>query len=94
MSGERDSFGHVTFHAGQDARVRCSTYPTKGHLPSLSVDGCGLGVTVYLAGEVIDADHVRFARDLAHQAGRFVAEAERLYTLANPGGDDAVSGAA
>jgi hypothetical protein len=82
MSGERESFGHTTLHAGGDAWVRCATYPATGHLPSLSVDGCGLGVTVYLAGEVINADHVRFARDLAAQAERFAAEAERLHAEA------------
>lgn len=78
MSADRESFGYTTLHAGPDAWVRCSTY-TNGSLPSLSVDGCGIGVTIYLRGESITAEHVRFTRDLVRQAERFAAEAERLH---------------
>jgi hypothetical protein len=38
-------------------------------------------MTLYLAGEVIDAGHVRFARDLVTQVQRFAAECERLHTV-------------
>ena len=95
MSSKRESFGHATVHAGPDAWARCATY-TSGSLPSLSVDGRGVGVTVYLKGEQIDADHVRFARELAREAERFAAEAERLYAQAqaSPGGDGTASDAA
>ncbi len=96
MTSDRDSFGYTSFHAGLNARARCSVY-ANGTLPNLSMDGCGLGVTVYLAGDRIDADHVRFARDLLHQAERFAAEAKRLYAeaqTAQDGGKDSTASAA
>ena len=60
--------------------VRCGTY-TNGSLPNLSVYGRGVTMTLYLAGEVIDAGHVRFARDLVTEVQRFAAECERLLAV-------------
>ena len=57
-----------------------ATY-TNAPAPILSVSGGGLTMTVYLAGEVIDAGHVRFARDLVAQVQRFAAECERLHAV-------------
>jgi len=54
---------------------------TNGPLPNLSVSGGGLTMTLYLAGDVIDAGHVRFARDLVTQVQRFAAECERLHAV-------------
>jgi hypothetical protein len=79
MSEVMGTFGHMSVHAGPDAWVRCGTY-TDGALPNLSVDGGGVTMTLYLAGEVMDAGHVRFARDLVTQVQRFAAECERLHT--------------
>jgi len=81
---DNDSFGHTTLHAGTDARVRCSTY-RDGHLPSLSVDIPRMGITVYLAGEVITADHVRFAASLVQAAQKMAAECERLHAIGQAG---------
>ncbi len=78
MTDVMPTFGNMTLHAGPDAWVRCGTY-TNGPLPNLSVAGGGLTMTLYLAGEVIDAGHVRFARDLVTQVQRFAAECERLH---------------
>ena len=78
MSEVMGTFGNMTLHAGPDAWVLCGTY-TNGPLPNLSVSGGGLTMTLYLAGDVIDAGHVRFARDLVTQVQRFAAECERLH---------------
>ena len=74
MSEVMGTFGNMTLHAGPDAWVRCGTY-ANGPLPNLSVSGGGL------AGEVIDAGPVRFARDLLTQVQRFAAECERLHAV-------------
>jgi hypothetical protein len=76
------SFGGATLHAGADAWADCSIY-ADGHTPILTVHGGdGLRLAIYLRGEQITAGHTRFARDLLHQAERFAAEAERLYSQA------------
>ena len=84
MSEVMGTFGSMSVHAGPDAWVRCGTY-TNGSLPNLSVASGGLTggltMTLYLAGEVIDAGHVRFARDLVAQVQRFAAECERLHAV-------------
>ena len=80
MSEVMDTFGSMSVHAGPDAWVRCGTY-TNGSLPNLSVSGGGVSMTLYLAGEVIDAGQVRFARDLVAQVQRFAAECERLHAV-------------
>ncbi len=78
MSEVMGTFGSMSVHAGPDAWARCGTY-TNGSLPNLSVAGGGVNMTLYLAGEVIDAGHVRFARDLVTEVQRFAAECERLH---------------
>jgi hypothetical protein len=80
MSAVLPTFGSMSLHAGPDASVHCGTY-THGPLPNLSVHGRGVTMTLYLAGEVIDAGHVRFARDLVTQVQRFAAECERLHAV-------------
>ena len=80
MSAVMGTFGCMTLHAGPDAWVRCGTY-TNGQLPNLSVRGGGLTMILYLAGEVMDAGQVQFARDLLTQVQQFAAECERLHTV-------------
>ncbi len=85
MSGERrPTFGSATMHVGPDGWVHFSAYDD-GHLPNLSVHGGGISLTVYLSGEVTDADHVRFAQELASATRKFAAECERLHTATTPG---------
>jgi hypothetical protein len=38
-----------------------------------------MSMTVYLSGETITADHVRFAEELAKVAVEFAAECTRMY---------------
>ena len=65
MTGAKgDSFGGASVHVGPDGWALCSTY-SGASLPSLYVHAGRLGMSVYLSGETITADHVRFAEELA-----------------------------
>lgn len=78
MSGGRlETFGGASLYPGPDARAYCEVFGN-GSPPRLNVDGHGMALTVFLPGRVIDADHVRFARELAEAARQFAEECERL----------------
>ncbi len=79
MSSAGGSFSSAGLHVGTDWHVQCSTYPDR--TPILSVDAGHHAISVCIAGRtVISAEAVAFARELAHEAGRFAAECERLHT--------------
>ena len=79
MTGAKgDSFGGASVHVGPDGWAMCSTY-SGASLPSLYVHAGRLGMSVYLSGETITADHVRFAEELAKVAVEFAAECARMH---------------
>ncbi len=79
MSGaEGESFGGASVHVGADGWVLCHTYSGGATLPSLYVHAGRLGITVYLSGDAITADHVRFTSELAKAAAEFAAECARM----------------
>jgi len=79
MSGARlATFGGASIYPGPDARAYCEVFGN-GSPPRLNVDGNGMALSVFLPGRVIDADHVRFARELAGAARQFAEECERLH---------------
>ncbi|MGO9078265.1 MAG: hypothetical protein ACLQDY_04395 [Streptosporangiaceae bacterium] len=79
MTGAKgDSFGGASVHVGPDGWALCSTYSVAS-LPSLYVHAGRLGISVYLSGEMITADHVRFAEELAKVAVEFAAECARMH---------------
>lgn len=79
MSGETGgSFGSASMHAGPDGWALCHTYGGAS-LPSLYVHAGRLSMTVYLSGDTITADHVRFSAEVAKAAGAFAAECARMH---------------
>ncbi|HUY51970.1 MAG TPA: hypothetical protein VMV92_40775 [Streptosporangiaceae bacterium] len=74
-----DSFGGASVHVGPDGWALCHTYSGGATLPSLYVHAGRLGITVYLSGETIIADHVRFSGELAKAAEQFAAECARMH---------------
>jgi hypothetical protein len=72
------TFGGAWLHAGADARAQCQVFED-GHLPFLNVEGAAAGLSVFLPGPRVTADHLRFARELATEARRFADECERLH---------------
>ena len=80
MSGAKgDSFGGASVHVGPDGWALCHTYSGGATLPSLFVHAGRLSITVYLSGETITADHVRFTEELAKVAAEFAAECARMH---------------
>jgi len=80
MTGAKgDSFGSASVHVGSDGWALCHTYSGGATLPSLYVHAGRLGITVYLSGETITTDHVRFAGELAKAAEQFAAECARMH---------------
>jgi len=77
------SFGSTSMHAGagSDTWALCHTYGGAS-LPSLYVHAGQLSLTVYLSGETISADHVRFSAELAQAAGQFAAGCARMHDAA------------
>lgn len=73
-----DSFGGASVHVGPDGWALCHTY-SGNRLPSLFVHAGRLSMTVYLSGETITADHVRFSAELAKVAEEFAAECTRMH---------------
>lgn len=83
MSGQRESFGSVSFHAGADAVVRCSVYPDAA--PILSLDAGRLTVSITVAGRTeCSPEAVAFAQQLADKAATFAAECERMHAAQPP----------
>ena len=79
MSGAKgDSFASASVHVGPDGWALCHTY-SGARLPSLFVHAGRMSMTVYLSGETITADHVRFAEELAKVAVEFAAECARMH---------------
>ncbi len=78
MSSDGGSFGHLGVHVGADWRVSCSTYPAR--TPILDIDAGPMGVAVCISGDGADERAVAFARALAAEVQRFVAEVERVHT--------------
>ena len=89
MSEANGSYSRVSVQVGSDWRVRC--LPVAGHSPVLDIDAGDIELSVSLAGREIRASVVEFAAELAHEAGRFAAEVERMYAdqqAAAQGGQD------
>jgi hypothetical protein len=82
VSGWREAFGSVSFHAGEDTDVRCHTY--EDATPILSLDSGRLSVSISIAGRAVPTEAVAFARELAAGAARFAAECERLHDAPQP----------
>jgi hypothetical protein len=77
MSGPGGSFGSASLYVGTDGRAWCSQYPDE--LPILTVNTGSMTVTITPAGRKQPGPHVvAFARELAAEVARFVAECERL----------------
>jgi hypothetical protein len=85
MSGG-GSFSHVSFHIGDDSRVRCGIYDNT--TPILSVDAGPSCISITTKGKVADLAAVEFARALAREAQRFADEVERLHAAQLADGDD------
>jgi hypothetical protein len=84
MSGaDGGSFGSASMHVGpgSDSWALCHTYGGAS-LPSLYVHAGRLSMTVYLSGDTITADHVRFTSELAKAAEAFAAECARIHDAA------------
>jgi len=74
---EGGSFSHLSYHAGNDWRVRCNTYADT--TPILSVDGGPSALSITTRGKVADQAAVDFARELVRAAQRFAEEMERMH---------------
>ena len=82
MSGATGgSFGSASMHVGTDSWALCHTY-SGASLPSLYVHAGQLSMTVYLSGDTITADHVRFSAELAKAAQAFADECARMHDSA------------
>ena len=83
---EGGSFSHLSYHAGNDWRVRCSTYADT--TPILSVDGGPSTVSISTRGRTADDSAVEFARALVREAQRFADEMERMQAAQLEGTED------
>jgi hypothetical protein len=81
MSGAQGgSFGNASLHVGPGPHSWALCHTCSGaSLPSLYVHAGRLSMTVYLSGDTITADHVRFSRELAKAAEAFAAECARMH---------------
>ncbi len=75
MSG--GSFSHLSYHVGDDWRVRCSTYDDT--TPILAVDAGPSTLSITTRGKTAGKTAVEFARALADQARKFADEMERMH---------------
>jgi hypothetical protein len=88
---EGGSFSHLSYHAGNDWRVRCSTYADT--TPILSVDGGPSALSITTRGKAADQAAVDFARELVRAAPRFADEMERMHAAQLDGeGSDKAAG--
>ena len=83
---EGGSFSHLSYHAGNDWRVRCST--DADTTPILSVDGGPSALSITTRGKVADQAAVEFARELVRAAQRFADEMERMHATQLEGTED------
>jgi hypothetical protein len=89
----RETVVSLTVSAGGDAQVNCWVYPAQG--PILSLDAGRTSLTISTAGSrEMPAESVAFARTLAREAQRFVAECERMHAAMCGQVPDAVTPAA
>ena len=77
MSGDSGSFSVVSYHVGDDWRVRCNTYADT--TPILTVDAGTLALSVSTKGNEAGDAAVEFARALADSARKFADEMERMH---------------
>ena len=70
------SMARIGLHVGQDWWTWLSTY--EDHGPILDIAAGSTTVTLCFDGSKVTASALEFARELANQAGKFAAEAERL----------------
>ena len=77
MSTDGGSFSHISYHIGDDWRVRCSTYDST--TPILSVDAGSSALSITTTGKDASKAAVDFARALAREARRFADEMERMH---------------
>src|SRR5690348_1954173 len=95
MSGPGGSSGSASLHVGTDGHAWCSQYPDE--LPILSVNAGSMAVVISPADRKQPGPHViAFARELAAEVARFVAECERLCVVqdtAETAGDGGQPGA-
>ena len=75
------SFTHFSTHVGEDWQTHLATYPD--HPPILDIDAGSVSVGFSIAGRMVTAAAVEFARELASQAARYAAEMERLHAWQN-----------
>jgi hypothetical protein len=78
------SYASMSLHAGEGARVACYTYPTTTPILDISQHGACLNISLAERDAVPSEHAVAFARELAREAERFAAEAERLYGPSAP----------
>jgi hypothetical protein len=73
----RESYTSMGVYFGEDAHVRCSTYPDHGPILSLVAGPASLSLSI--AGQAdMPRWGVEFARALVREAQRFAAECERV----------------
>jgi hypothetical protein len=78
VSSTGGSFGSQSMHVGDDWDVRCDTYPQT--TPILTIGAGSTRAHFSIASrELMTAQALAFARELAVQAARFAAECERLH---------------
>jgi hypothetical protein len=87
VSGDGGSLISLGVYVGTDWRVDCHTYPDS--TPILSIDAGAAALDISSKGREVTEAVVRFARELARQAERFAAEAERIHALHAEGGGTA-----
>jgi hypothetical protein len=73
------SSGHVGIYVGQDWWTFLSTY--EDHTPILDISCGSMTVAIAIAERTVTGPALEFARELAAQAAKFAAEAERLHGL-------------
>jgi hypothetical protein len=77
MSGDGESFSHVSLHVSADWWVICHRYTDQ--TPILNVDAGPATVSLSIRGRNADEAAVKFARALVREAQAFAAEVERLH---------------
>jgi hypothetical protein len=86
MKSGGGSMARIGVHVGEDWWTFISTYDDHG--PILDISAGSTTVTVCFDGSQVPASAVEFARELAENAARFAAEAERLHVRDHSEGPD------
>ncbi len=83
---EAKSFGSMSMHLDEDARIDCCTYPDCA--PILTIDGIRFGFTITAAHRRLCGPvDVANARALAEAVAVYLAEVERLANPENSAAD-------